>query len=172
MSTASLHCRVLLQRLQGVRFNAPFPSGGFLAGPRALRPERLQWLTTSAVNRQAFIRNRMWSLDAAFIAKGSPSRSIYEVDTVRSEALEELPRRQKDVAHQGRASAHLSSTIVIGLEANVRQKRTSVLKHEHVHIEHACAGASPPTSFAPALFRKVEQLFGRGRFNQNPRAPP
>ena len=41
LSTASLHCRVLLQRLQGLRFYAPFPSGGFLAGPRALRPSRL-----------------------------------------------------------------------------------------------------------------------------------
>ncbi len=30
--------------------------GGFMSGPRALRPERLQWLTTSAVNRQAFMR--------------------------------------------------------------------------------------------------------------------
>ena len=127
MSTASLHCRVRLQRLQGLRFNAPFPSGGFLAGPRALRPERLQWLTTSAVNRQAFIRNTLWSLTVGPIARAAPNRSIYEVDTVRSGALEELPRRQKDVAHQGRASAHLSSTIVIGLEAR--------------------AGASPPFFF-------------------------
>jgi hypothetical protein len=127
LSTASLHCRVFLQRLQGLRFNEPFPSGGFLAGPRALRPERLQWLTTSAVNRRVFIRNILWSRDAASIARGAPDRSIYEVDTARSGALEELPRRQKDAAHQGRASAHLFSTIVIGLEAG--------------------AGASPPFFF-------------------------
>ena len=28
--------------------------GGFMAGPRALRPERLEWLRTPAVNRQVF----------------------------------------------------------------------------------------------------------------------
>jgi len=54
MSTASHHRRVRLQRLQFIRLNAPVKSGRQAAGPRALRPERLQWLTTPAENRQAF----------------------------------------------------------------------------------------------------------------------
>ena len=69
--------------------------GGFMSGPRTLRPERLQWLTTSAVNRQAFIRNTLWSLTVGPIARAAPNRSIYEVDTVRSGALEELAFRPK-----------------------------------------------------------------------------
>ncbi len=43
MSTASLTCRVRLQRLQDFRFNAPGFSGGLMVGPWALRPKRLQW---------------------------------------------------------------------------------------------------------------------------------
>jgi len=54
MSTASHHRRVRLQRLQFIRLNAPVKSGRQAAGPRALRPERLRWLTTPAENRQAF----------------------------------------------------------------------------------------------------------------------
>ena len=69
--------------------------GGFMSGPRALRLERLQWLTTSAVNRQAFIRNILWSLTVGPIARAAPNRSIYEVDTVRSGALEDLAFRPK-----------------------------------------------------------------------------
>jgi hypothetical protein len=37
------------------RWSAIISTGGFMAGPRALRPERLQWLTTSADNRQAVL---------------------------------------------------------------------------------------------------------------------
>ena len=36
--------------------------GGNRSGPRTLGPERLQWLTTSAANRQVFMRNTLWSL--------------------------------------------------------------------------------------------------------------
>ena len=74
--------------------------GGFRSGPRTLRPERLQWLTTSAVNRQAFMGTKMWSLDAARIARGASGRSIHEVDTVRSGALEDLAPKPKNVAFQ------------------------------------------------------------------------
>ena len=69
--------------------------GGFMSGPRTLRPERLQWLTTSAVNRQVSIRNILWSLAVGLIAQAAPDRSIYRVDTVRSGALEELAFRPK-----------------------------------------------------------------------------
>ena len=76
------------------------PPGGFRSGPRTLRPERLQWLTTSAVNRPVFMGTKMWSLDAARIARGASGRSIHEVDTVRSEALEDLAHKPKNVAFQ------------------------------------------------------------------------
>ena len=69
--------------------------GGFMSGPRTLRSERLQWLTTSAVNRQASIGNTLWSLTVGSIARTAPNRSIYRVDTVRSGALEELAFRPK-----------------------------------------------------------------------------
>ena len=39
----------LLEMIHAIIF-----TGGFMPGPRALRPERLQWLTTPAANRQAF----------------------------------------------------------------------------------------------------------------------
>ena len=69
--------------------------GGFMSGPRTLRPERLQWLTTSAVNRRVSIRTILWSLTVGSIARTAPNRSIYRVDTVRSGALEELAFRPK-----------------------------------------------------------------------------
>ena len=94
MCTAFPYCRAGVQRLLEVIY-AIISTGGFLAGPRTLRPERLQWLTTSAVNRQVFIRNTLWSLTVGPIARAAPNRSIYEVDTVRSGALEELAFRPK-----------------------------------------------------------------------------
>ena len=51
MCTAFPYCWISVQRLLGV-IHAIIFTGGFMAGPRALRPERLRWLTTSAVNRQ------------------------------------------------------------------------------------------------------------------------
>ncbi len=45
VSTASRNCRFHQQRLQGWGNNAPQPSESFGAGPWALRPKRLQWLT-------------------------------------------------------------------------------------------------------------------------------
>ena len=90
MCTAFPYCRGGVQRLLEVIY-AIISTGGFLAGPRTLRPERLQWLTTSAVNRLAFMRIKMWSLGVGLIAQAAPNRSIHEVDTVRSEALEDLP---------------------------------------------------------------------------------
>ena len=69
--------------------------GGFMSGPRAIRLERLQWLTTSAVNRLAFMRTKMWSSGVGLIAQAAPNRSIHRVDTVRSGALEELAFRPK-----------------------------------------------------------------------------
>ena len=96
MCTAFSYCRAGVQRLLEVIY-AIISTGGFVAGPRTLRPERLQWLTTSAVNRRVSIRNILWSLTVGPIARAAPNRSIYEVDTVRSEALEELPLSRKDV---------------------------------------------------------------------------
>ena len=97
MCTAFPYCRVGVQRLLGVIY-AIISTGGFLAGPRALRPERLQWLTTSAANRLASMRTILWSLTVGPIARAAPNRSIHRVDTVRSGALEELPLSRKDVA--------------------------------------------------------------------------
>ena len=97
MCTAFPYCRAGVQRLLEVIY-AIISTGGFLAGPRTLRPERLQWLTTSAVNRQACMRNILWSSGVGLIAQAAPNRSIYRVDTVRSGALEELPFSRKDVA--------------------------------------------------------------------------
>jgi hypothetical protein len=62
MCTAFPHCWFFVQRLLEM-VHATIFTGGFMAGPRALRPERLQWLTTSADNRQAcrldaFVSNR------------------------------------------------------------------------------------------------------------------
>ena len=78
-----------------MKSNSLHSPGGSMPGPRTLRPERLQWLTTSAVNRQASIRTILWSLTVGLIAKAAPNRSIYRVDTVRSGALEELAFRPK-----------------------------------------------------------------------------
>ena len=83
--------------------------GGFMSGPRALRPERLQWLTTSAANRQAFMRNKMWSLGVGLIAQAAPNRSIHEVDTVRSGALEDLPYKSINVASLTQVWVHFLS---------------------------------------------------------------
>ena len=95
--TAFPYCRAGVQRLLEVIYAIIF-TGGFLAGPRTLRPERLQWLTTSAANRLASIRTILWSLTVGSIARTAPNRSIYRVDTVRSGALEELPLTPKDAA--------------------------------------------------------------------------
>ena len=116
MCTAFPYCRAGVQRLLEVIY-AIISTGGFLAGPRTLRPERLQWLTTSAVNRQASMRTNLWSLTVGLIAQAAPNRSIYRVDTVRSGALEDLPYKPKDVAFLRRASAQFFHTIVIGHEA-------------------------------------------------------
>ena len=89
MSTEFLY-REKDRRTRGVGSYSPHTPGSALSGPRALRLERLKWLTTSAVNRQVSIRNKMWSLGVGLIAQAAPNRSIYRVDTVRSEALEEL----------------------------------------------------------------------------------
>ena len=53
MCTAFPYVWISVQRLLEV-IHAIIFTGGFMAGPRALRPERLRWLTTSAVNRQVF----------------------------------------------------------------------------------------------------------------------
>ena len=115
MCTAFPYCRVGVQRLLEVIYAIIF-TGGFVAGPRTLRPERLQWLTTSAVNRQAFIRNTLWSLTVGPIARAAPNRSIYRVDTVRSGALEELPLSRKDAASLsgfgGSVSRHTLSPVI------------------------------------------------------------
>ena len=105
MCTAFPYCRVGVQRLLEMIY-AIISTGGFLAGPRTLRPERLQWLTTSAVNRQAFMRTKMWSLTVGLIAQAAPNRSIHRVDTVRSGALEELPLVPKYAASPARFWAH------------------------------------------------------------------
>ena len=63
------HYREEDRRTRGVGPYSPHTLGSFLPGPRTLRPERLQWLTTSAVNRQAFMRIKMWSLGVGLIAQ-------------------------------------------------------------------------------------------------------
>ena len=94
MCTAFPYCRAGVQRLLEVIYAIIF-TGGFVAGPRTLRPERLQWLTTSAANRQVSMRTILWSLGVGPIARAAPDRSIH---SVRSGALEELPLSRKDVA--------------------------------------------------------------------------
>ena len=108
MCTAFPYCRAGVQRLLEMIY-AIISTGGFLAGPRALRPERLQWLTTSAVNRQASMRIILWSSGVGLIAQAAPDRSIHRVDTVRSGALEELPLSQKDVASLTQVWVHFFS---------------------------------------------------------------
>ena len=108
MCTAFSYCRVGVQRLLEVIY-AIIATGGFLAGPRTLRPERLQWLTTSAANRQAFMRTNLWSRIAASIAHGASGRSTHRVDTVRSGALEELPLSRKDAASLTQVWVHFFS---------------------------------------------------------------
>ena len=49
MCTAFPYCRVGVQRLLEV-IHAIIFTGGIWPDPRTLRPERLQWLTTSAAN--------------------------------------------------------------------------------------------------------------------------
>ena len=97
MSTEFLY-REEDRRTCGVEIYSLHTLGSFLPGPRTLRPERLQWLTTSAVNRRVSIRNILWSSGVGLIAKAAPNRSIYRVDTVRSGALEELASRSKSCA--------------------------------------------------------------------------
>ena len=115
MCTAFPYCRAGVQRLLEMIYALIF-TGGFLAGPRPLRPERLQWLTTSAVNRQASMRNILWSLTVGPIARAAPNRSIHRVDTVRSGALEELPYKPKDVASlsgfEGSVSRHSLASVI------------------------------------------------------------
>ena len=93
------------------------PPGGFRSGPRTLRPERLKWLTTSAVNRQAFMGTKMWSLGVGLIAQAAPNRSIHKVDTVRSEALEDLAHKPKNVAPHLMAFGHFVFEISSRLKA-------------------------------------------------------
>ena len=100
-----------------MKFYSLLPPGGFRSGPRTLRPERLKWLTTSAVNRPAFMRTILWSFCAARIARGALGRSIHEVDTVRSGALEDLATKPKNVASALMAFGHIFYEISIRLKA-------------------------------------------------------
>ena len=109
MCTAFPYCWFGVQRLRRGEFYATPLPGGFVAGPRTLRPERLQWLTTSAVNRQASMRTILWSLTVGPIARAAPNRSIYRVDTVRSEALEDLPYKPTNVASLTQVWVHFFS---------------------------------------------------------------
>ena len=144
MSTASHHRRVRLQRLQFIRLDAPVNSGGLVAGPRALRSERLQWLTTSAVNIQVFLTRRscfgkapgkMWSgavalreaLPQKHAGSGhraiwSSGRSAMQTQIAASSGLFRSRGQRRRVPtglpRQGsRASAHLFLKILIGPEA-------------------------------------------------------
>ena len=83
MYTAFQYCRVGVQRLMEVIYAIIF-TGGFVAGPRTLRPERLQGLTTSAANKLAFMRTNLWSLGVGLLAQAAPNRSIHRVDSVPS----------------------------------------------------------------------------------------
>ena len=147
MCTAFPYCRVGVQRLLEVIYAIIF-TGGLVAGPRALRPERLQWLTTSAVNRQAFIRNTLWSLTVGPIARAAPNRSIYEVDTVRSGALEELPFSRKDVASPG--VLRLLKLALFSINSSSRRKP-----------------GSPRSNFVGPDFRRGDEFGGvRSNFKQ------
>ena len=67
--------------------------GGILAGPWALRPKRLRWLTTSAANRQASppgALKRQSDVDPGQDHCAPLGTNMRRVDTVRSEALEDL----------------------------------------------------------------------------------
>ena len=92
----------------GMGSYSPQPPGGFMSDPQALRLERLQWLTTSAANRQVLIGNTMNSLVLSCDvprACGAKQR-IYGVDTVRSGALEELAFAPKNAAPYLMAFGH------------------------------------------------------------------
>ena len=68
------HYREEDRRTRGVEIYSLHTLGSFMSGPRTLRPERLQWLTTSAVNRQASMRNILWSSGVGLIAQAAPGQ--------------------------------------------------------------------------------------------------
>jgi hypothetical protein len=81
MCTAFPYWWLSVQRLLEVIYAIIF-TGGFLVDPRALRPERLKWLRTSAAN----IRNRaiwgsrriaMWAKNAALLGMCREGHPIF-----------------------------------------------------------------------------------------------
>jgi len=178
MSTASHHRRVRLQLLHFIRLHAPGKSGRSVAGPWALRPKRLRWLTTPAENRQAHgpgahapercgarrsshcDRPGMLHAHGGHRAIWGPGRSAAQAQNAAS--LGPRPSRcQRLRSHAGllrqrsRASAqHSSSKILIGPEARAGTSLPSFILEMAAH-------AGP----------KSLHLFGRGRAYAT-RGPP
>ena len=63
------------------------------------------------------MRTKLWSLGVGLIAQAAPNRSIHEVDTVRSGALEDLAPKPKNVAPHLMAVGHSFMEISSRLKA-------------------------------------------------------
>ena len=63
------------------------------------------------------MRTKLWSFRAAIIHGGALGRSIHKVDTVRSEALEDLAHKPKNVAPHLMAFGHFIYEISSRLKA-------------------------------------------------------
>jgi hypothetical protein len=68
MSRPFSHCRVSRQRLQEVGVNEPASSGSQQRAPRALRPERLQWLSKPEASISGPAKRKLTAQIAAFFS--------------------------------------------------------------------------------------------------------
>ena len=73
------------------------------------------------------MRTILWSFRAARIARGALGRSIHKVDTVRSEALEDLAQKPKNVASELMAFGHFIFEISSRLKAVNRHSPPSFI---------------------------------------------
>jgi hypothetical protein len=78
VSTASRNCQFHMQRLQGEDFASSF-SGSLDVTPRALRPERLQWLNKSNLGLRKCDMNR--AKIAAFLVKALSQTTFFFTST-------------------------------------------------------------------------------------------
>jgi hypothetical protein len=185
VSTASLHCRVRLQRLRVGWFNAPLIPGGFMAGPSALRLKRLQWPANMSGKHQKPCDLVLCKI--CHFAQKAASRSglplrLRGVSNYNSHLHVVTPAKagvQLTFGLQGPkldASLRWHDGIKVeksGSEATRQLRRASALFFHKILIgREARAGTSPPLFSAPALIRKIEQFFGRGRQFTHSTGPP
>jgi hypothetical protein len=196
VSTASLHCRVRLQRLRVGWFNAPLIPGGFMAGPSALRLKRLQWPANMSGKHfkspALFLCCRGTPCDLVLckichFAEKAASRSgfplrLRRVSSHKSHLHVVTPAKAGVLLSFGLqgpkvdASPRWHNGIRVGKSGSeaTRQLRRAFAPFFHKILigREARAGTSPPLFSAPALIRKLEQIFGRGRQFIHSTGPP